>query len=67
MSDDRRKPAPGGAAYVKVADERYVGSDWAPGYYMGQCADNEYVAGVACTWRWLHYGVPDALLCRPLS
>ncbi|MGW6559706.1 glycoside hydrolase family 5 protein [Streptomyces hydrogenans] len=40
--------------------------DWAPGHYKGQCADHEYVAGVASTWKWLHYGVPDALLCRPL-
>lgn len=44
-----------------------TGSDWAPGYYKGQCADNEYVAGVAFTWRWNHGGVPDALLCRPLA
>ncbi|MER7583756.1 cellulase family glycosylhydrolase [Kitasatospora sp. NPDC097691] len=44
-----------------------VASDWAPGHYKGQCADNEYVAGVAYTWKWLHYGVPDALLCRPLA
>ncbi|MEU4118824.1 cellulase family glycosylhydrolase [Kitasatospora sp. NPDC028055] len=43
-----------------------VASDWAPGSYKGQCADGEYVAGVADTWRWLQYGVPDALLCRPL-
>jgi endoglucanase len=43
-----------------------TGSDWAPGYYKGQCADNEYVAGVAYTWNWNHGGVPDALLCRPL-
>ncbi|WP_370153116.1 glycoside hydrolase family 5 protein [Streptacidiphilus sp. EB129] len=42
-------------------------SDWAPGYYKGQCADNEYVAGVAYTWNWNDGGVPDALLCRPLS
>ncbi|WTV55946.1 glycoside hydrolase family 5 protein (plasmid) [Kitasatospora sp. NBC_00039] len=42
-------------------------SDWAPGYYKGQCADNEYLAGVAFTWKWNHGGVPDALLCRPLS
>ncbi|MFF8375866.1 glycoside hydrolase family 5 protein [Streptomyces sp. NPDC015661] len=42
-------------------------SDWAPGYYKGQCADNEYLAGVAHTWKWLHYGVPDAVLCRPLA
>jgi hypothetical protein len=44
-----------------------VASDWAPGYYKGQCADNEYVAGVAYTWNWNDGGVPDALLCRPLS
>ncbi|MER8104102.1 cellulase family glycosylhydrolase [Kitasatospora sp. NPDC094016] len=42
-------------------------SDWAPGAYKGQCASNEYVAGIAFTWRWLHAGVPDALLCRPLA
>ncbi|SEK54320.1 glycoside hydrolase family 5 protein [Streptacidiphilus jiangxiensis] len=42
-------------------------SDWAPGYYKGQCADNEYVAGVAYTWNWNDGGVPDALLCRPLG
>ncbi|GAA1986638.1 glycoside hydrolase family 5 protein [Catenulispora subtropica] len=42
-------------------------SDWAPGYYKGQCADNEYVAGVAYTWKWNDGGVPDALLCRPLA
>ncbi|PYC69055.1 glycoside hydrolase [Streptomyces tateyamensis] len=51
------RPATGGS----------TASDWAPGYYKGQCADNEYVAGVAYTWRWLQYGVPDALLCRPLN
>ncbi|WP_107084363.1 cellulase family glycosylhydrolase [Streptomyces sp. NRRL S-495] len=51
------RPATGGSS----------GSDWAPGYYKGQCGDNEYFAGVAFTWRWLHYGVPDAVLCRPLA
>ncbi|MFE9423626.1 glycoside hydrolase family 5 protein [Kitasatospora sp. NPDC006697] len=51
------RPATGGS----------TASDWAPGYYKGQCADNEYLAGVAYTWKWLHYGVPDALLCRPLN
>ncbi|MFC9328508.1 glycoside hydrolase family 5 protein [Kitasatospora sp. NPDC057015] len=44
-----------------------TGSDWAPGSYKGQCADHEYLAGVAFTWRWSHGGVPDALLCRPLG
>ncbi|MFF7994552.1 glycoside hydrolase family 5 protein [Kitasatospora xanthocidica] len=51
------RPATGGSA----------ASDWAPGHYKGQCADTEYLAGVAYTWKWLHYGVPDALLCRPLA
>ncbi|MFJ5229766.1 glycoside hydrolase family 5 protein [Kitasatospora sp. NPDC088391] len=51
------RPAAGGSA----------GSDWAPGSYKGQCADGEYLAGVAYTWKWLHYGVPDAVLCRPLA
>ncbi|MFD8481797.1 glycoside hydrolase family 5 protein [Kitasatospora sp. NPDC059673] len=55
-SGDNR-PAGGGSA----------ASDWAPGYYKGQCADNEYLAGVAYTWKWTHGGVPDALLCRPLN
>ncbi|MFJ1707644.1 glycoside hydrolase family 5 protein [Kitasatospora sp. NPDC088346] len=51
------RPASGGAA----------GSDWAEGDYKGQCADNEYLAGVAMTWKWTQQGRPDALLCRPLS
>lgn len=41
-------------------------SDWAVGYHKGQCADNEYVAGVAYTFAWAKAGVPAALLCRPL-
>ncbi|WP_329486272.1 glycoside hydrolase family 5 protein [Kitasatospora sp. NBC_01246] len=44
-----------------------VQSDWAAGYYKGQCKDDEYIAGVAMTWRWNEHGVPDALLCRPLK
>ncbi|MEU5216877.1 cellulase family glycosylhydrolase [Streptomyces sp. NPDC020807] len=51
------RPATGGS----------TASDWAPGYYKGQCADDEYLAGVAYTWKWSHYGVPDALLCRKLA
>ncbi|GAA2785125.1 cellulase family glycosylhydrolase [Kitasatospora sp. CM 4170] len=51
------RPASGGS----------TASDWAPGHYKGQCTDAEYVAGVAFTWKWLHYGVPDALLCRPVK
>ncbi|MEV6979467.1 cellulase family glycosylhydrolase [Kitasatospora sp. NPDC093806] len=56
---DNRPPASTGADSAA--------SDWAPGAYKGQCGAGEYVAGVAMTWRWLHYGVPDALLCRPLA
>ncbi|MEU6165966.1 glycoside hydrolase family 5 protein [Streptomyces tanashiensis] len=51
------RPATGGS----------VKSDWAPGAYKGQCRDDEYLAGVAYTWKWQHGGAPDALLCRPLS
>nr|WSX49034.1 glycoside hydrolase family 5 protein [Streptomyces sp. NBC_00974] len=51
------RPAAGGS----------TASDWAPGAYKGQCADNEYLAGIAYTWKWNHGGVPDALLCRPLA
>lgn len=50
------RPASGGS----------TASDWAPGHYKGQCADDEYLAGVARTWKWNHGGAPDALLCRPL-
>jgi endoglucanase len=43
------------------------GGDFAYGKYKGQCADNEYAAGVAYTSRFLSPGKePDALLCRPL-
>ncbi|MFF2778487.1 glycoside hydrolase family 5 protein [Streptomyces sp. NPDC058052] len=51
------RPATGGS----------VKSDWAPGAYKGQCRDDEYLAGVAYTWKWQHGGAPDALLCRPLT
>ncbi|MFB6836460.1 glycoside hydrolase family 5 protein [Streptomyces sp. NPDC056361] len=51
------RPASGGS----------TASDWAPGAYKGQCRDDEYLAGVAFTWRWQHGGAPDALLCRPLN
>ncbi|MFE7598656.1 glycoside hydrolase family 5 protein [Streptomyces sp. NPDC057494] len=50
------RPATGGS----------TASDWAPGAYKGQCRDDEYLAGVAYTWKWQHGGAPDALLCRPL-
>ncbi|MFE0464069.1 glycoside hydrolase family 5 protein [Kitasatospora sp. NPDC058965] len=51
----------------RPADGGSADSDWAAGYYKGQCNDDEYVAGVAFTWKWNEHGVPDALLCRPLN
>jgi hypothetical protein len=65
-------PTTGRAVWFDGGDNRpatggSTGSDWAPGHYKGQCADNEYLAGVAYTWKWNHGGVPDALLCRPLA
>ncbi|MFF9403291.1 glycoside hydrolase family 5 protein [Streptomyces sp. NPDC014744] len=65
-------PTTGRALWFDRGDNRpatggSTGSDWAPGHYKGQCADDEYLAGVAHTWKWNHGGVPDALLCRPLG
>ncbi|MEU4620743.1 cellulase family glycosylhydrolase [Actinoplanes sp. NPDC023801] len=40
------------------------GGDFASGHFKGQCADDEYVAGVAWTGRFLSPRTPDALLCR---
>ncbi|GAA5021289.1 hypothetical protein GCM10025734_76410 [Kitasatospora paranensis] len=43
------------------------GGEFAYGAYKGQCAADEYAAGVAFTTRVGSSGTPDALLCRPLS
>jgi len=44
------------------------GGDFATGHYKGQCADDEYVAGVAYrSWIWSPGKQPDALLCRGLT
>ncbi|MGW6914327.1 cellulase family glycosylhydrolase [Kitasatospora sp. NPDC054939] len=64
-------PTGGRVAWFDHGDNRptsggSLAGDWSPGHCKGQCADGEYLAGVAYTWKWLHYGVPDALLCRPL-
>jgi endoglucanase len=41
------------------------GGDFAVGNYKGQCADNEYLVGVAYrSWIWSPGKEPDALLCR---
>lgn len=42
------------------------GGDFANGNYKGQCADDEYAAGVAFTTRIGSTGTPDALYCRKL-
>jgi endoglucanase len=68
---DRALSKAGRNVWLDRGDNRPAGggstaSDWSPGYYKGQCADNEYIAGVAYTWNWSHGGVPDALLCRSL-
>ncbi|GHA03818.1 glycoside hydrolase family 5 protein [Streptomyces echinoruber] len=43
------------------------GGDFAYGDYKGQCADDEYAAGIAFTTRVGSSGGPAALLCRRLS
>lgn len=43
------------------------GGDFARGHYKGQCADDEYAAGMAWTGRIGSARTPDALYCRPLS
>jgi endoglucanase len=44
------------------------GGDFAAGHYKGQCADDEYAAGIAWTNRFGRpFKRPDALLCRPLT
>lgn len=44
------------------------GGEFAYGHHKGQCADDEYAAGVAWTTRFGSPGAdPDALLCRALG
>ncbi|MGY1495327.1 glycoside hydrolase family 5 protein [Streptomyces sp. QTS52] len=43
------------------------GGDFAQGHYKGQCADDEYAAGIAYTARVGSARTPDALYCRKLS
>ncbi|MFJ8032520.1 glycoside hydrolase family 5 protein [Streptomyces sp. NPDC096032] len=44
-----------------------AGGDFAQGDYKGQCAADEYTAGIAFTTRFGSRPGPDALLCRRLS
>ncbi|MEU3791553.1 cellulase family glycosylhydrolase [Streptomyces fructofermentans] len=43
------------------------GGDFAQGHYKGQCADDEYAAGIAYTGRLGSSRAPDALYCRKLG
>ncbi|MGX1912637.1 glycoside hydrolase family 5 protein [Streptomyces phaeochromogenes] len=43
------------------------GGDFASGHYKGQCAADEYAAGVAYTGRVGSARTPDALYCRKLA
>ncbi|MFS8200357.1 glycoside hydrolase family 5 protein [Streptomyces sp. CWNU-52B] len=43
------------------------GGDFANGHYKGQCADDEYAAGIAYTGRIGSSRTPDALYCRKLT
>nr|WSX48690.1 glycoside hydrolase family 5 protein [Streptomyces sp. NBC_00974] len=42
------------------------GGEFAYGNYKGQCATDEYAAGLAFTGAWAKGKTPDALLCRKL-
>ncbi|MEU4421698.1 cellulase family glycosylhydrolase [Actinoplanes sp. NPDC024001] len=60
---------PGRTVWFDRGDNRPAGGpggDFANGRYKGQCADDEYAAGIAWTGRFLSSRTPDALLCRPV-
>jgi endoglucanase len=61
---------PGRTVWFDRGDSRPAnarGGDFATGRYKGQCADDEYAAGIAFTGRVGSARTPDALHCRPLS
>ncbi|MFJ8990898.1 glycoside hydrolase family 5 protein [Streptomyces sp. NPDC102279] len=66
-------PAPAGAGrtvWFDRSDNRPAGAsggDFASGDYKGQCADDEYAAGIAFTTRLGSRPGPAALLCRKLN
>ncbi|GAA3045770.1 glycoside hydrolase family 5 protein [Streptomyces glomeratus] len=60
----------GRTVWFDRADDRPAGADggdFAYGDYKGQCADDEYAAGIAFTTRLGSTAGPAALLCRTLS
>ncbi|MGW9401820.1 glycoside hydrolase family 5 protein [Streptomyces sp. NPDC055642] len=71
------KAAPGGitgtsgrTVWFDRSDNRGThprGGDFARGHYKGQCADDEYAAGIAYTGRIGSSRTPDALYCRDLG
>jgi hypothetical protein len=67
----RSLPAGGRTVWFDRGDNRPAGAsggDFAAGNYKGQCADDEYAAGIAWTNRFGNpVKRPDALLCRPLT
>ncbi len=67
----RPLPAGGRTVWFDRGDNRPSGApggDFASGNYKGQCADDEYAAGIAWTNRFGNpFKRPAALLCRPLA
>jgi hypothetical protein len=61
--------ANGATVWFDRGDNRRAGGgDFAYGSYKGQCGDDEYVQGVAYTYRsGALYAGPDALLCTKLA
>ncbi|WP_326768750.1 hypothetical protein OG978_33225 [Streptomyces sp. NBC_01591] len=62
-------PTTGRAVWFDRGDNRPAGGpggEFATGNYKGQCATDEYAAGIAFTCAWAKGRTPDALLCREL-
>ncbi|RAJ68850.1 aryl-phospho-beta-D-glucosidase BglC (GH1 family) [Streptomyces sp. Amel2xB2] len=68
---EAERELPGGGRAVRFGDgddrpAEAKGGDFAHGHHKGQCADDEYAAGIAFTTRAGSSGGPEALLCRKL-
>ncbi|WP_314176818.1 glycoside hydrolase family 5 protein [Streptomyces winkii] len=70
-ADARRPLGSGGrTVWFDRSDSRPPGAkggDFAYGHSKGQCADDEYIAGIAYTSRAGSSGAPAAILCRKLD
>lgn len=65
----RALPTTGRTVWFDRGDNRPAGNpggEFASGNYKGQCATDEYAAGIAFTGAWAKGKTPDALLCRKL-